>query len=353
MKIRVAILDEDKSYLDSFVAMFGNKYLGKLELYTFTDLTIALNNIEARKIDVFLANASIELDVALLPSRCAFAYLVDTVDAETIHGKSAVCKFQRMDIIYKQIENLYADVSQITMRKSKSAGNHKMLLFSSPSGGSGSSVMAVACAKHLAALGKRVLYLNLEKFGTSDVYFRADGIYDFSDLLYAIKIKHVNLNMKLESYVRQDVSGVYFYAPEKNLLDFLEMNAEDLQTLIDSLGSTDAYEYIVIDREFDLDKSSLDICCWADYLIMTVDGENASNNKVKRVIDALHTIEDVKEINILDHTYLIYNMFSNKTGKKLDDIDVEIIGGVPTIVHATTDMIVQSLAEMPMWNRFV
>lgn len=37
MKIKVALLDKDKEYLDRLTGVFNTKYADKLEVYSFTD----------------------------------------------------------------------------------------------------------------------------------------------------------------------------------------------------------------------------------------------------------------------------------------------------------------------------
>ena len=46
--------------------------------------------------------------------------------------------------------------------------------------------MAAACARNYAGKGRKVLYLNLESFGSADVFFDADGKADMSDVVHAL-----------------------------------------------------------------------------------------------------------------------------------------------------------------------
>ena len=48
MKIRVAVLDNDQIYLDRFVSAFSAKYSDKVELYSFSNLEIALDTVATR-----------------------------------------------------------------------------------------------------------------------------------------------------------------------------------------------------------------------------------------------------------------------------------------------------------------
>ena len=103
MKIKLAILEKDTSYLSRIVSVFGTKYADKFEIYSFTNQDVALNNLDSAKIDVMVASDSFDIDVAALPARCAFAYMVDSIDVDMVNDQRAICKFQKADLIYKQI----------------------------------------------------------------------------------------------------------------------------------------------------------------------------------------------------------------------------------------------------------
>ena len=80
MKIKLAILEKDVSYLNRIVSVFSTKYADKFEIYSFTDPSVALASLDDAKIDVLVANDAFEIDVAVLPRRCGFAYFVDSAD---------------------------------------------------------------------------------------------------------------------------------------------------------------------------------------------------------------------------------------------------------------------------------
>ena len=100
----------------------------------------------------------------------------------------------------------------------------KVITFSSPCGGTGTSSVAAACAVNFAKKGKKVLYFNLEPFGSSDNFFNAEGQFDMSDIIYALKSAKANLALKLESCVKQDSTGVYFFSATKVALDMQELH---------------------------------------------------------------------------------------------------------------------------------
>lgn len=246
MKIKLAILDKDKSYLNRIVTVFEVKYADKFEVYSFTDLSVAIQTLSEVKIDVLIANDAFDVDVVKLPKRCGFAYFVDSPDIDMLNNQRTICKFQKADLIYKQILSIYSENAGNITGLKISDDSCKLVAFTSPCGGTGSSTMAAACALHFAGQGKKTLYLNLEKYGSSDSFFSAEGQFDMSDIIFALKSKKANLSLKLESSVKQDNSGVYFYSQTKVALDMLELSADDILHLISELKLTGSYDYIRI-----------------------------------------------------------------------------------------------------------
>jgi hypothetical protein len=232
MKIKLAILESDVGYLNRIVSVFGSKYADKLEIYSFTEKDRALSELQPIRADVFLASDSFEIDPKQLPKRCGFSYLVDSAEVELLRGQQTICRFQKADLIYREILSLYAEHAGSMTELKFSDDGCRVIAFASPSGGAGSSTMAAACAMHFAALGRKTLYLNLEPFGSADDYFAGQGQFDMSDIIYALKTRKANISMKVESAVKQDPRGVYFISQAKLALDMLELKTEEILRLI-------------------------------------------------------------------------------------------------------------------------
>lgn len=353
MKIKLAILENDINYLRRIVSAFETKYADKFEIYSFTDLAVATSSLESSKIDVLIANDAFDIDVASLPKRCGFAYFVDSPDVTVVNNQRAICKFQRAEQIYKQILSLYSETAANITGVKLDDDSSKVIVFASPCGGVGTSTMAAACATHFAAQGKRTLYLNLEKFGSSDAFFSAEGQFDMSDIIFALKSKRTNLALKLESSVKQDSTGVYFFSQSKIALDMLELNFEEIARLIAELKLTGSYDCIVIDMDFIMDKENLRIYRMAHALVWVGDGSEISNSKIFRSFSALSVKEQKEDSPLTNRCCLIYNKFSNKTGKTAGDISLRNIGGVPRYEHASVQQVLTQLAPMDFFNKII
>lgn len=350
MRIRLAILENDIGYLKRIVSVFNSKYSEKIEIYSFTDYEVALNNLAVSKIDVLIASDVFEVDCKRIPQRCGFAYFVDSPNIDSVKNQVAICKFQKADLIYKQILSLYsekaADISGI--RHGETAC--KLIAFSSVAGGQGTSTVAASCAVCFAQRSKRTLYLNLENFGSSDDFFDGDGQFTMSDVVYALKSKKSNIKLKLESSLKQDASGVCFFSQPKSPLDMMELNIEDKLRLLSELQSSGDFDYIVVDVNFGLDKETIEIFKKMQSIVLVEDGCEISNSKFLNMYNALSILENSIDISLINRISLIYNKFSNKTSKQIEGVDLKIIGGAPRILEAGTKQIIMQLASMSIFD---
>lgn len=350
MKIKIAILERDRSYLTRIVSTFGTKYADKLELYSFTDPDVAFGTLAGSKIDVLLASDAFDIEVKDLPHRCAFAYLVDSTGIDMLNEQRAICKFQKADLIYKQILSVYSEKASSITGFKMTGDESSVVVFCSASGGVGSSTMAAACAAHFAAQDKKVLYLNLEKFGAADLFFSGQGQFDMSDIIFALKSKKTNLPLKLESCVKQDACGVYFYAQAKIALDMMELNTDDTLRLISELKLMGGYDYIILDMDFGIDKEMLKIYRQAQSIVLVGDGSAESNYKAERAYTALATLEQNSDAPLTNRMSFIYNKVSSKSGQSINAAGLKALGGAPRYTGATAHQLVEQLAAMDVFN---
>ncbi len=353
MKIKLAILEKDKSYLTRIVSAFGTRYADKLEIYSFTDADVAIATLSSARIDVLLASDAFEIDLSLVPNRCAFAYLVDSLGIDMINDQRAICKFQKADQIYKQILSAYSEKATSVMGFSPGADKGSVIVFASPAGGVGTSTVAAACALHFANAGNKVLYLNLETFGSADLFFQGDGIFDLSDLIFVLKSKKSNLHLKLESCVKRDVRGVYFFSQPKIALDRIELKEDEILRLLQELKLAGEYDYIILDMDFSLQRSVMEIYRKAQIMVMVSDGSPAGNLKTRRAYDSLVTMEASAEAPLTSRLGVVYNRFSSKRGEMANIENLRVIGGVPVYTGGTTEQILEQVAAMDMFDKLL
>lgn len=341
MRIRVAVLDKDISYLNMLVSAFGTKYADKVELYSFSDSEVALSELAKTRVDILLIDKGSSIDTADLSKKISIAYLVDSVDVDRVNGVKAIYKYQKIDLLYKSILDSF-NPDEPVIRKKNSDNSADFCLFWSPSGGAGTSTLAVAYAIYNALHNKRVLYLNFEKYGSADIFFNGPGQFCMSDVIFAAK-KNSNLEIKLESSVKTDNTGVYFYSQTKYALDMLELSPDDQKNIIQTLCESGKYDLVVVDKDFSLEGHEVELLDLADVVVMTGDGSATSNAKFSRAYEAIGMIEQSNDTSILRKVILAYNKYSNKTSSPVEYEEVVIAGGIPRLEHLDSQAVVKKI----------
>ena len=327
MKIKLAILESDSLYLQRVVPMFNSKYAEELEIYSFTDVDSAMECLEDKKIDVFLTSDSFKIDFSRVPARCGFAYLVESLDINMIDDRKAVCKFQKGELIYKQILSIYSEhAPNISGMPVSQNGAMKTIVFCSPCGGVGTSTAAAACAIALSNAGQRVLYLNTEIYGDADAFFACDGQFDFSDVIYAVKSNKTNRAMKLQSTVKQDQTGVYYYSSVRVPLDIMEMVSDDYVTLQNELKALGCYDYVVMDMEFPKTQSEYKFFQYCNAIVLVEDGSDISEMKTEKAVRGIRILDSQSDFAMEPRMWLLKNKVSSNG---LGQNEIRMLGSFP------------------------
>ncbi len=353
MKIKLAVLDNDLNYLNRFSIAFGTKYADKIEIHSFTDMELAIAEITKSKFDLLIASEMYEVDTDKLPRHCGFAYFTESADIDTLRGQTAIGKFQRADLLYKQILSVYSENAEGVSGLRLDGNQAAVILFTSPSGGAGTSSLAAACAMRYAAQGKKVLYLNMEVFGSSDVYFSGEGQFDMSDIIFALKSKKSNLVFKLESCVKQSPENVYFYSAPKMALDMQELSSEETVRFLTELQSSGSYTHIVVDMDFGITRDTLEKYRRAHSIVLVGDGSVNSNSKIERAYASLATVEQNSDAPLTSRLALIYNKCSNKTSTSVSGTDIRVLGVSPRLEQISGKDVVTRLSKLDFLDKIL
>ncbi|RDU22819.1 AAA family ATPase [Anaerosacchariphilus polymeriproducens] len=353
MKIKIALLEKDQIYLYRIVAAFRNKFEDKLEVFSFTELEEAMSFMETNAIDVLLSCEYFEVNSDRLPKGCGFAYFSESLEIERIRNQKAICKFQKLEYIYKEMLAIYSENAVINTRAKKDIVETKIINFTSACGGVGTSTVAASCARYFARQGKKTLFLCLQPFENVNYFFRGDGQGDLSDILYVLRSKKSNLDLKMESALRQDASGVYFYDSSKSAIDLMGITKDEFKQMIEGLRILGSYEYIIIDSAFSLEKQALDNLSESGYIVFVTDGSDVANEKCHRAYAALEIIEQEKGLSIRNRLSVFYNQFAKDTSQSISFADLKSIGKVPKLEEKTIQDVMKQLSNMELFQNII
>lgn len=346
MKIKVIIVDQDTNYTSHMLQVFQTRYADKVEMRVFSDVNSFYANIREAYADLVLYSSNLQLDTAELPESVVIGCLCEQSGIEEIGGVSAICKYQKVDILYKLMLGLFAE--KASDMKLKTSGNLvHVTLFTSVQGGCGTSAAAAAYALRMAKEGKKIFYLNLQKFGSSNLYFTGEGTMSFSDVIYALKGRKSNLLIKIESTLKTDPSGVDFFSDCRNAFDMIELKDDEIVSLIQAIGQVGEYEEIVVDLSGDLTERQLKLMQdYADSVIYICDGTMTGIRKFEKFCETIRVIEERKEVQIMNKIQLLYNRYSSKNSMQMEKLPVSLLGGIHRFENVSGRPLIDQIAKM-------
>lgn len=332
MRIKLALLDNDERYINKIASALNSKYNQDIELYVFTDRDIMNKTIDLNSINVFITNPSL-YDLDTISNRnIGLAYFTDSADIISVKGHKTVHKFQKLEKIYNSIKLMYEEVYEVEVDKGINDLSHctQFIVYTSFSGGTGTSIVAMSDAITKSKIGKKVLYLNLEYFDTTELCFIPnENSATFGDVVYSIKKKTRNLELKLESLVsKDDESGVFFFKKSSVLLDKLEIfNVEDLTVLFNALEHMN-FEYVVVDRNINFSCEEQYIFSRARKIRFVVDGSEISNQKFLGLMNALPLLDERNKTDFCSKIEIIYNKMSTSSNNRIKGDNIKIVASI-------------------------
>jgi len=353
MKIKFALLDKEQSYLTRVLSALESKFYDKLEIYCFTDEEKAINAVIQNNIDVFFASHIFDIELHQIPERCGFAYLVDTKDVDRYNGERAVCKFQKLESFYGNIVDIYTDKNDVLLTTNAVDDNVPLYVFTSASGGTGTSVAAAAFAVSMTMEGKKTLYINLENFGDTDFCFAGEGQYDMRDMMIALKSGKSNVVMKMESIARKDKTGVYFIATPQNALDVGTLTADDVKQMLELFRKSGMFDCVVADVNLAFGERELLLFKQARSIVFVSDASETSNSKFNRAYTALSILEQKENSGFTGRISVFYSKVSGKLSAGVSVPGIRIIGAAPRFDRASNDTMAKKIAELNVFRELI
>ena len=353
MKIRVGILENDQVYLSRLVRYFTSYYIEKLEISVFGDLALFLDYIQKARIDVFLANPDLVPEKLELPRTVMMGYLSESPQADSIDGVKVVFKYQKADLLYREILGLYAELDRRTAYK-EAEGITPIYFFMGAAGGVGATTLAIACAASLAGYGKKVLYMNLEENGITSPFLKGDGNATMSDVLYAAKSNRSNLLLKLESMVRTSEEGIAYYEPFPISLDAHELTEQNLLDILNTLSVYEAYDSIIVDADAaNLWKRDL-LMKLAKQVFLVSDGTEICNGKLEKILHELTILDESQEDRLMSKVRVIYNRFLSGSSRQASTSYQELVYGViDAFPKNNPKRVMEEIARRPFFDSLV
>ncbi|MCR1961192.1 hypothetical protein CWE04_05420 [Thomasclavelia cocleata] len=345
MKIKVALLDNNVVYLNKISNALKSNYGQKLDLYIFTSKETLLQSINLSDLHVLIVNKLMFDFQEIADIKIAKGYFSESKEISEINNFKAINKFQKINDFLEEILNLYEECfERISINKTNS-NQAKIISYTSFSGGTGTSTIAISEAISKTKKGFKVLYLNLEYFDSTDVYFKNHQDTSFSNVVFLLKKDDMNLASKLEKNLSKDDNGVFYYSSPIILLDKLEINnIDDINKLITALKQME-FDYIIIDRNIDFSIVEKTIFDLSDSLRFVVDGTKIGNYKFLKLINSLSLVDKRENSSICQKIGIIYNKMSSSFNNTIQNKEIPVLAIVNKYNASDDKMLIDEIVS--------
>ena len=277
MKIRLLIATADKDYTDHLTKTISKKYADTLELSIcssverLTDLT-SVNRYDAALLDPDFVSA-------VKPGCIQSPFILINELEHSVDGgdMKRIRKYQRISSMAGQILESCAEASKSAI--GADADRAKITAVWSPAGGAGKTTVALAYAANKVSAGKTVVYLNLENFSSTSVYFPESG----RSISKALEKLGANLQLFLLGIRQQDSgSGIMYFCGPENYDDINVLTTEEIETLISACAAE--IDELVVDLSSQIDLRSAKTFGMADNILLVADPSKSSQAKMRQFI---------------------------------------------------------------------
>lgn len=271
MKIKLLIASTDEGYANHLSRVLVERHAELFEVSVCSSGERLSELLSSRRFDAALAEPALSAQGALSGVRLLLT-LWDEQDSGETGGGGKIRKYQRVSSIVRDVLEHYAAVSS----KDEVFGGSRARVTAvwSPAGGSGKTTAALAYAAQAVAAGRKTVYLDLQSFSCSPVYFPQTG----RSISALFEKLDGNIELLLQSVRQQDNdSGIYYFCQPENYEDIAVLSEEDLSNLM--AGCALGVDELVVDLSSVCDERTQTLLKQADAVLLVTDASKSAKAK--------------------------------------------------------------------------
>lgn len=227
-------------------------------------------------------------------------------------GFQAVNKYCTGDKLLSDIMHLYSENNPSELRISPNSGNAEIIGVYSPAGGTGKTTIAYALSVQCAERGMSSFYLNLESFQSTGIFFDSNGSRNLSYIFYYIKEKCKNLSFKMEGIKCTDAGyGVQYFNPPESPLEYEEIEAFELEQLIQGIKGMGCCDCVFIDMSSTFDMKNYKIMELCDKIVLITLQEPVSMHKCKLLYNEIIKLTRENKGSVSDKFINVINRYKS------------------------------------------
>lgn len=329
MKIKLLIATGDRDYAEHLSNVLSEKYADTFEVGVCSSAE-RLRDLSAKsRLGVVLLESGFISSVNLQSMRLPIL-LWDTLQEEEDSEKpelKMVQKYQRISAIVADVLEIYAD-SGIDL-SDFGGGRARITAVWSPCGGTGKTTVALAYAASKVSEGKKALYLNLEDFASTSVYFSEKG----KSISTAFEKLDSNASILFKGIRMEDSgSGISYFSEPNNYDDINILTPEDIRTIFDACAVE--MDELVVDLSSSCNQRTQKIFELADIVLLVSDNSQASQRKQRQFLTQHSIAQKIQDKSI----------FVANRGAKIKESGIERVIELPKVPSADAVSIYKTLS---------
>ncbi|NGP44456.1 AAA family ATPase [Bacillaceae bacterium SIJ1] len=283
--LTLAIADTDQEYLQSLAQFFRSSEDDQRYDVKMFSTTESLDEFlrSRTKTDLVLSSQEMTLDEELLEKHIRYHAVLSDQPEE-----GAVFKYQPLPQMLRKLTNHYYALNRPIAGSMASNETTQVLTVTSASGGAGKTTLSVLLAATMASQQYNVLYISLEEYHSTHLFFRSSKDMDSSPLLYYAKAKPDLLEEQYMEYIVQDeATNVHFLNLPAEGSDIQELSDQDAQALISAADKTEAFDFVVIDGDSSLQPRMIGALKKSHYVLQLLTDDLRSYEKTRIYLESL------------------------------------------------------------------
>ncbi|MDQ2085711.1 AAA family ATPase [Herbivorax sp. ANBcel31] len=322
-ELRLVIADNDQDYIDSFIDFISSKHKNKFYVKSFTNEKSLYEHIDKTDrvdiliIDPFFYREDIDLKKVVAPVVLSAGIL-----PKEIKDFEIISKYQTGDNLVSAVLNIFSEKSNFEIHTKDGSKNTKVFTFFSPSGGTGTSTLAVAAALECVKNNLNVFYLNLERFSSTTAFFNSAGNgQSLSNIMFFLKENSKNLSLKIEtSRIIDDTTGIHYFFPPENILDIEDVTTDEIKRLIEQMKKMAYYDVIIADIGNELNNINISLLQKSDYLFYVLSYDKVSKLKFEEMLKGFEILNKRKGLDFIEKGEFILNKCTDLNLESLNNL---------------------------------
>lgn len=305
MNIKIAVVDNDRNYLERLFAIL--QQYNELTISIYTKADTFREAMDSNNFQIVLFNPDVSDEQLVFPSKTMSICLWsdDCTNITWYPSFPKVQKYQRISNIYKEVIKNYAQYAKDNGTDFLGETGCSVIAVYSPVGGSGKTTIALSLAKLISKKKKRVLFLSVEQFNSSSFYYeiKEEGITKLVETLN----EGTNFILNLKGILKQTEEGIFYIEGFSRLVDYEDVNQEEITEVIQRIKQSGVCDYIVIDTGSFLDSVNKTVLTKADKIVLVQRSGELADIKMNMFIEQVW-FDELKSRSVVVQNFITNGM---------------------------------------------